>query len=280
MSAPVPVAPDEWVENHPGGPGGLTMIREVWRFRELVSFLALRDLKVRYKQAAFGVAWAVLQPLAGMAILTVVFHRLAHVSSGGIPYVPFVLLGYAAWTYFSSTLSGMTASFVQNTPLVTKVYFPRLAMPVAAALPSLVDLGIGLLVVAAFVPAYGISPTLAVVTLPLWLAALGVAAFGTGLVLSTLNVRYRDVGQVVGLLIQLWFFASPVAYSSRLVTGPAAWAYHLNPMVAVLDGLRWSVLAGPAPGRTCLVSLAAGLVVLAGGLRYFFTVERRFADVI
>ncbi len=271
---------EPWVENRPGGPGAVAALGEVWAFRELVSFLALRDIKVRYKQAAFGVAWAVLQPIAGMAILTVVFHRLAKVGSAGVPYVPFVLLGYAAWTYFSGTVSTMTTSFVHNAPLVTKVYFPRLAMPVAATVPNLVDLGIGMVVVVAFLPAYGVTPTPALITLPLWLLALVVVAGAAGLLLGTLNVQYRDVGQVVGLLTQMLFFASPVAYASTLVRGRLAWVYHANPLVAVLDGLRWALLAGPAPGAQCVVSLLTGAAMLAGGLWYFFAGERRFADVI
>jgi ABC-type polysaccharide/polyol phosphate export permease len=276
----MPMIEDDWVENRPGGPGALAAIRDVWRFRELTLFLALRDVKVRYKQAAFGVAWAAVQPIAGMAILTLVFHHLGHVSSGGIPYVPFVLLGYAAWTYFSGTLSTMTTSFVQDTPLVTKVYFPRLTVPAAATLPNLLDFAIATLVVLVFIPVYGISPTIAIVTLPLWLVALVAVAGSAGLVLATLNVQYRDVGQVVGLVIQLLFFASPVAYASSLIHGWPSWVYHLNPLVAVLDGLRWSLLAGPAPTAEALVSVGATIAIFFFGMWYFASTERQFADVI
>jgi ABC-type polysaccharide/polyol phosphate export permease len=269
-----------WVENRPSGGRRSLDLSELWRFRELVGFLALRDLKVRYKQAAFGILWALLQPIVGMAVLALVFRRLAHLPSDGVPYLPFVLLGYTAWTYFSTTLSTITSSFVTNSALVTKVYFPRLSTPVSAALPGLVDLGIGLVVVIGFMVGYRVTPTAAVLTVPLWLLALVLLSFGIGLLLATLNVQYRDVNQVVGLIVQLWFFASPVAYASSLVHGNWQYVFRINPMVAILDGFRWAVLSGPAPGRAAWVSVVSGLVILFVGLQYFVANERRFADII
>ena len=284
MEPPEPHDPGDgdgvgWVENKASAGRRSLDLRELWKFRELIGFLALRDLKVRYKQAAFGVLWAVLQPLVGMVVLTLVFHRLAHLPSDGIPYLPFVARVYR-WSYFSATVAAITSSFVTNAPLMTKVYFPRLTTPVGTALPNLLDLGIGLIVIVASIVVYGIAPTIAIVTVPLWLLALVVLTFSTGLLLATLNVQYRDVGQVVGLLMQLWFFASPVAYASSLVHGAWQWVFHLNPMVAILDGLRWALLSGPAPGAADWVSLASGVVLLTIGIRYFVANERRFADII
>jgi lipopolysaccharide transport system permease protein len=163
---------------------------------------------------------------------------------------------------------------------VTKVYFPRLAVPLAGALPGLVDLAVALVVLIGFMAYYAIVPGVAIVTLPLWLAALALAALGSGLVLATLNVRYRDVHHITGLLVQVWIFASPVAYPASLVHGAARYAYFLNPMAAVLEGFRWCLLAGPAPGTPALVSLATGLLLCVAGLRSFQANERRFADII
>jgi ABC-type polysaccharide/polyol phosphate export permease len=270
----------DWIENRPTEGRRSLRLAELWARRELVGFLALRDLKARYKQAFFGVAWAILQPLAGMVVLTAIFRHLAHVPSDNVPYIPFVLVGYSFWSYVSSTIGGMTTSFVSNAPLITKVYFPRLSIPVGALLPNLVDLGISMVVIVVSIAAYGVAPTIAVLTIPVWILALMSVAFGSGLLLGTLNVRYRDVGQIVGLLTQLWFFASPVAYPSSLVHGTWSWVYRLNPVVTVVDGARWALLAGPPPGRTAVMSLIGGAVLFVGGVWYFVANERRFADII
>ncbi len=269
-----------WTENRPRTGLRLLDLPELWEFRELIGFLALRDLKVRYKQAAFGIAWAVLQPVAGMAILTIVFRQLADVPSDGIPYPAFALLGYAIWTYFSSSLNAVTDSFVGNAALVSKIYFPRLGAPIAAVLPGLVDLGVALVVVAGFMVVYGIVPTAAIVTLPLWIVAVVAVALGAGLPLATLNVRYRDAHHGFALLTQLWFFASPVAYPSSLVHGTWRYLYYLNPVAGILDGFRWSMLAGPRPPAVAALSLATTALLLPIGLRYFLSSERRFADII
>lgn len=276
LSAPAP----EWIENVPGRTRVLAALKEFWRARELVGFFALRDVKVRYKQAVFGILWALIQPVIGMLVLTVVFHQLGHVKTPGIPYVPSTMLGYTAWTYVSTTVATMTGSFLVNAPLLTKVYFPRLAMPVAAALPGIVDLAGGFVVTAIFIVAYRVVPSAAIATLPLWIASLVVVAFSVGTLLATLNAKFRDVGQAVGLLVQLWFFVTPIAYLSSIVHGPLAWVYHLNPIAGILDGLRWSVLAAPPPGAASLASLGSGLVVLVCALWYFMHSERRFADII
>jgi lipopolysaccharide transport system permease protein len=269
-----------WVENRPSrGFRGLDL-RELRQYRELAGFLALRDLKVRYKQAAFGVAWAVLQPLIGVVVFTVVFRRLAKVPSDGIPYQVFAFLGLAVWAYVSSGVTKAAQSLVTNSPLVTKVYFPRVLAPLAAVLPGLLDLALSLVVLGALMAVARLAPTWAALTLPFWVLALLVVTLGVGIWLGALNVQYRDVNQAITLLVQLWLFLSPVAYPSSLV--PDAWRplYALNPLTGILDGFRWALLGASWPGRYLAISLAVAAALLASGLVYFQRVERRFADVI
>jgi lipopolysaccharide transport system permease protein len=278
----VPVREDRraWIENRPSrGLRGLSL-RELWEYRELAGFFALRDLKVRYKQAAFGAAWAVLQPLVGVVVFTLVFRRLAKVPSDGIPYPVFAFLGLAVWAYVSSGVTKAAQSLVSNSALVTKVYFPRLLAPLASVLPGLLDLALSLLVLGLLMLVYGIAPTWAILTLPLWLLALVATTLSVGLWLAALNVQYRDVNHAVTLLVQLWLFVSPVAYPSSLV--PEAWGrlYALNPVVGLLDGFRWAVLGAPWPDISPFLSLAVTAALLVGGVLYFQRVERRFADVI
>ncbi len=235
---------------------------------------------MRYRQAVFGVLWAVIQPLAGVVVAVIVFHRVARVSSGALPYALFAYAGFVIWSYFSSSLDGATASLVANSALVTKVYFPRLLAPFAAVLPRLVDLCVSFALLAVLAIAYGVAPGAAIVLLPVWIAWAVVLAFGTGLALAALNVTYRDVANAIGLVTQLWLFLSPVMYPSSLVTGAARTIYAVNPMVGVVDGFRWSVLDAPAPPAADLIGVATTLVLVAVGLRYFLRVERRFADVI
>lgn len=270
----------QWTENRPTRGARAVRLTEVWAYRELIGFLALRDLKARYKQAAFSVAWALLQPLAGVAVFTLVFRRLAQVPSDGIPYPLFALLGLSVWTYFSASLSAATTSMVANAALVTKVYFPRLVAPLAALLPGLVDLAVSLTLVAVLMAVLGVAPGAALLAFPIFLLALMATALGAGLLLATLNVRYRDVGKVTALLLQLWLFLSPVAYPSSQVPERWAWAYGLNPMAGVIDGIRWSLLGGPAPGAELVVSALAAVILLSAGIRYFQASERQFADVI
>ncbi len=269
-----------WIENRPTRGFRAIDLRELWEYRELAGFLALRDLKVRYKQAVFGVAWALLQPLAGVVVFTIVFRRLADMPSQGIPYPVFAFVGLSVWTYVSASTTKATQSLVSNAPLVTKVYFPRVLAPLAVVLPGLLDLLLSLLLLAVLLPVYGVAPSWAILTLPLWLLALIAVPLGVGLWLGALNVAYRDINQAITLFVQLWLFVSPVAYPSSMVTGPARWAYGLNPVVGVLDGFRWALLGAPRPGGAAVLSLAASLVILVGGLLYFQHSERRFADVI
>jgi lipopolysaccharide transport system permease protein len=271
---------DRWVENRAPTGWHKLDLRELWAYRELIAFLAVRDVKVRYKQAVLGMAWAVLQPLAGAVVFTLVFDRIADLPSDGIPYPVFAFVGVMVWTYFSSGVQNAMSSLVGNVGLVTKVYFPRMAAPIAAVLPGLLDMGISLVILAVLMVVYGVTPGLALLTLPLWIVVLVALTFGVGLVLATLNVRYRDVKGISSLLLQLWLFLSPVAYASSVVEGRWGPLYDLNPMAGLIDAFRWSLLGGPEPGLDALASLAVLVVILITGLAVFAREERRFADII
>jgi lipopolysaccharide transport system permease protein len=242
--------------------------------------LALRNVKIRYKQTVLGIGWAILQPLAAVAIFTVVMRRLAHVPSEGIPYPVFVYGGLAVWIYFANGANTAAESLAQYRDLVTKVYFPRLLAPLAAILPSLIDLGISILAVGVFMAVFGVAPGWAIVLLPLWILAAVGTTFGIGVWLSALNARYRDVRNALTFLLQIWLFATPVVYPSSLVHGAWRFLLYVNPVAGVVAGFRWSLIGAPRPGLAALVSLASSLLVLAGGLVYFARIERRLADFV
>jgi lipopolysaccharide transport system permease protein len=270
-----------WVENAPSrGWFPRLDVGELWASRELVLILALRNVKIRYKQTVLGVGWAILQPLAAVGIFTVVMRRLAHLPSEGIPYPVFVYAGLAVWIYFANGANMAAESLAQYRDLVTKVYFPRLLAPLAAIMPSLIDLGISMLAVGVFMAIFGVAPGWAIVLLPLWIAAAVATTFGVGVWLSALNARYRDVRNALTFLLQIWLFATPVAYPSSLVHGGWRFLLYLNPVAGVVTGFRWSLVGAQRPGLAALVSLASGLVVLASGLVYFARVERRLADYV
>jgi len=273
-------ADGEWVENPQPGSRVAAQARELWRYRELVGFLALRDVQVRYKQAAFGVIWAVVQPLAGALALTFVFGRLGRLSSDGLPYLVFAFLGFSVWTYLATSVTVANVSLVSNSALVTKVYFPRLAAPLAAVLPALLDLLIALGITGVFMVYEGIAPGAALFALPLFLVLLMLLALGVGLLLATLNVKYRDAHFLAGLLVQVWFFLTPVAYATSLIPGRWRDLYVANPMVGVVDGVRWSVLGAPLDGAALGSAVLGTLLLLTAGVTYFLRSERRFADVI
>ena len=252
----------------------------LWRSRDLLGFFALRDLRLRYKQAALGVAWVLLQPIASIAIFTAIFGRLAGISSEGAPYPLFALVGFVVWTYFYSATVRASEVFVTNPALVTKVYFPRLAAPAGTMLPPLVDVAVSLVLVTCLYVYYGVEPSWRLLTVPVWLVLLVLTAFGPAVLLSALNVRYRDVQQAVGPAMQVLFFATPVAYPSSLLADRAELVYALNPLVGVIGLARWSVLGTPWPGWPLAVSVATTAVTLAGGVAYFRRSERSFADVI
>ena len=254
-------------------------LREVWAYRELLYFFVWRDVKIRYKQTAVGVLWVILQPVLNMLVFYIFFGRLAKLPSDGLPYPIFYFAALIPWTYFSYSLSSTTNVVVENQRLITKVYFPRLILPISAALSGLVDFAIGFVVLAIFTFAYGILPTLAAFWLPVLLLLALFTALGVGLWLSALNALYRDVRYVIPFLIQFWMFASPVAYPSSLVPARWRWLYGLNPMAGVIDGFRWAITGrGQAPSLLLLASASAVALVLLGGLFFFNRMESSVAD--
>ena len=258
----------------------LTQIAEVWAYRELLYFLIWRDIKVRYKQTVLGAAWAILQPVLAMVVFTIFFGRLAKLPSDGIPYPVFAMAALVPWTYFATALASGSQSVVASQHVLSKVYFPRLLVPIAAVLGPLVDFAIAFAVLLALMLWYGIVPGLPVLWLPA-LVVLAILTAATGSVwLSALNVQYRDVRYVVPFLIQIWMFATPVPYSASIV--PERWRllYALNPMVGVIEGFRWALVGGRSPGAITLVSAVAVLVLLAVGVAYFRRLEGTFADRI
>lgn len=254
---------------------------EIWRYRELLYFLTWRDIKVRYKQTLFGATWAVLQPFLLMVVFTIFFGRFARISSGDIPYPLFVYTGLVPWTFFSQSLGAASQSLVRNTELVSKIYFPRLLLPLSAAGSFVLDLAIASVLLVGLMLYYEYEPWLSIVWLPLFSLLALVTAVGLATWLSALNARYRDVQYAVPFLIQVWLFVSPVIYPSSLV--PARWRlwYGLNPVVGVVDGFRWAFLGEPSLDLPVLAASASvSVLVLISGLFYFRSTERTFADVI
>ncbi len=256
-------------------------LQELWRYRELIMFLAWRDIQVRYKQTALGVAWAVIQPVFTMVVFSVFFGRLAGIPSDGLPYPIFVYCALLPWQLFAYSLTESSNSLVTNQNLITKVYFPRLVIPIASVLASLVDFVIAFGVLIGMMGYYRIIPTQAVWTLPLFVLLAVCIALGMGLWLSALNVRYRDVRYIIPFLTQAWLFVTPIAYPSSLV--PEQWRvlYGINPMAGVVEGFRWALLsAGKAPGSMLTVSVLVTLIIFVSGLFYFRHMERTFADMV
>ncbi len=255
---------------------------ELWRFRELLSFLAWRDLKIRYKQTLLGVVWAVLQPILYMVVFTLFFGKLANLYDEGKPYALLALAGSVIWLFFANSVNLASASLVGNASMITKVYFPRLLAAIAPVVAGLVDLALSFGVLLIVMAAYGLYPGFPrlLFLVPFLLLALGTAV-GVGAWLAALNVKYRDIRYVVPFLLQLWLFASPVVYSSQLVDQPWRTVYALNPMAGVVEGFRWATLGGvhPSVGRVALSTLG-GAFVLLGGLLYFRRMERTFADIV
>jgi lipopolysaccharide transport system permease protein len=270
-----------WIENRPSeGWRPLLDVRELWTYRELAVAFALKTLRVRYKQTFFGVAWAVLQPVLAVVVFSIVFGRLAGLPADGLPYPIFNYAAMILWIYVSTSVLAGANSLVESRELVQRVYFPRLIAPVSAAVPGLVDLAIAFCLLIVLMLAYGVSSGPAVLLTPLWIVAAMAVILCVGVPFSALNVTYRDVRQVLPLLVQVWLFASPVVYSSSLVPGAWQYVYALNPMVTVLDGFRWSVAGAPPPGLEALVSLAVVVTSLVLGLTYFAREERSFSDVV
>ncbi|HWZ99915.1 MAG TPA: ABC transporter permease [Candidatus Dormibacteraeota bacterium] len=262
-------------------PRGLFNLRlgELWEYRELLYFFVWRDVKIRYKQTAIGVLWVILQPLLTMAVFTLFFGRLAKLPSEGLPYPVFYFAALVPWMYFNYALQNATNVVVENQRMITKVYFPRLVLPFSSVLSGLVDFAIGFVVLIGVTLFYSIKPGPPVALLPAFLLLAILTALGVGLWLSALNALYRDVRYVMPFLLQFWMFASPVAYPSSLVPARWRWLYGLNPMAGVIDGFRWALTGhGQAPTVSIVVSSAAVLVILFGGLIFFQRMEGTVAD--
>jgi lipopolysaccharide transport system permease protein len=256
-------------------------LREFAGAHELLYFLVLRNLKLRYKQTVLGAAWAVLQPLLTMAVFTVIFGRLARLSSDGLPYPVFALAALVPWTYFGNALTQASNSLVDQHQLLTKVYFPRLLLPLAAVMAGLVELAISFVMLLLVLAWYGITPSVRLLVAPAFAMLAAACAFAPGIWLAALNVRYRDVRYVIPFLVQIWLFATPVAYSSSLIPDRWRLLYGLNPMAGVVDGFRWMVApTAHAPGSGLAVSIATVAVLLTSGLYFFRRMERTFADVV
>jgi lipopolysaccharide transport system permease protein len=254
---------------------------ELWEYRELLYFLIWRDIKVRYKQTVLGVAWAIIQPFFTMVVFSLFFGWLAKMPSEGIPYPIFTYSALVPWMYFANALALSSSSLVLDERLITKVYFPRLIIPMSAVLSGLLDFAIAFLVLVGMILFYGIVPTAAIFTLPFFVLLAAATALGAGLWLSALNVQYRDVRYAIPFLVQFWLFATPVAYPSSLL--PEQWrvVYGLNPMAGVVEGFRWALLGhGQVPGPLLIVSVLTAAGLLVSGLYYFRRMEDTFADVV
>jgi lipopolysaccharide transport system permease protein len=253
---------------------------ELWQYRELLFFQALRDIKVRYKQTVLGAAWAILQPVLTMVVFSIFFGNLAGVASDGVPYPIFVFTALLPWQLFAYALTHSSNSLVDSANVLTKVYFPRLILPLASVLAGLVDFAIAFGVLVVLMLYYNIVPGWGVITLPVFILFALAAALAIGLWLSALNVKYRDVRYTIPFLAQFWLFITPIAYSSSLV--PEKWQaiYGVNPMAGVVDGFRWALLGTDAPGPMVLVSAVATALLLLGGLFYFRRMEKTFADIV
>jgi lipopolysaccharide transport system permease protein len=258
-------------------------LRDLWTYRELLYFFTWRDLKVRYKHTVVGAGWAVIQPLCMMLIFVVVFGILTRVPTRNIPYpYPiFVLSGLVPWQLFAMGLQRASISLVEQQGVITKIYFPRLILPISAVLATALDFVIGVLVLLAMMAFFGLAPTATVVALPAFALLVVVTTLGIGFWMSAVNVRYRDVGFVLTFLVQLWFFATPIFYSSKLVPERFQPLYGLNPMAGALEGFRWALLGkDQAPGLMLWVSAAMVAFVFVAGLFYFRRTEQTFADVV
>jgi len=274
LAAPVPririEPPRGWLE---------LRLHEVWQYRELLYFFVWRDIKVRYKQTVIGVLWVVLQPLMTMGVFTIFFGRLAKLPSEGLPYPVFYFAALVPWAYFATALANCTNIVVANQHVITKVYFPRLVLPLAAVCSGLLDFVIGLVVMITLALVFGIHVTATVTLLPFFLILALLTALGVGLWTSALNALYRDVASIIPFIIQFWMLASPVAYPSSLVPARWRWLYGLNPMAGVIDGFRWALTGhGQPPGAEMVASTAMVAVVLVGGLFFFQRIESTVAD--
>jgi lipopolysaccharide transport system permease protein len=262
---------------------GLTALnlRDLWVYRELVYFMIWRDIKVRYKQTMLGAAWAIIQPVLTMLVFNFIFGSVAKVPTDGIPYPIFSYTALLPWGLFSAALNNASRSLTTNTNMVTKIYFPRLVLPLASVLGGLVDFAIAFLILIVMMIYYKVTPTIAIWTLPLFILLSIVTALGVALWLAAVNVQYRDVNYVLPFLTQFWLFLTPVAYSAKVISAKWQIAYSLNPMAGVVNGFRWALLGtNTGPNLYMGVSVGISLIFLITGLFYFRAMERTFADMI
>ena len=266
----------------PAGRWWALPLDELWEYRELIYFFIWRDIKVRYKQTAMGASWAVIQPLATMLLFTLVFGKLAHIPSEGLPYAVFYYAALLPWNYFANALSKTSTVVVSNQHILTKVYFPRLTLPLFAVFTGLVDFAISFGTFVILLAWYHITPTAHVLWFPIFLLMALLTALGVGLWLAALNALYRDVSQVLPFLMQFWMFGSPVIYSSSMVRAKwpkLFWLFGLNPMTGVIEGFRWSLAgSGTAPGNLFIVSAVIVIAILIGGLAFYQKMETEIAD--
>ncbi len=254
---------------------------ELWSYRELLYFLAWRDIKIRYKQTVMGISWAVIQPFFSMVVFTIFFGKMAKMPSDGVPYPIFSYSALVPWTFFTSAVSFSANSLVSNAELLKKVYFPRLYIPVAPIIACLVDFVLAFLLLLGIMAYYDFPPTVNIVWLPFFILLAVLSAFGIGLLLAAMNVMFRDVKYIVPFLLQLWLFITPVVYPTSMLKEPWTLVYSLNPMVGVVDGFRWALLgSGPVPGINLFISCCVSVLLLLGGVVYFRRMEKSFADVV
>jgi lipopolysaccharide transport system permease protein len=285
------VGPDVAVENHllsshrtviePSKRWFYLNLRGIWEYRELLLFLAWRDLKARYAQTTIGFAWAIVQPVAMMLLFTLVFGKFAKLPSDGVPYPLFAYAALLPWGYFSRSLDKSSFSVVAESNLISKVYFPRIIVPISAMLVGLVDFAIAFLLLQFLMAFYGVMPSWVVLFMPMFLLLTMLTSLAVSLWLAALFVRFRDIAAAMPLVTQLWMFGSPVVYSASLVPEQWKWLYNLNPMAGVIEGFRWTLLGTPPPGLDrIVVTVVFVSAILLLGMSYFNRVERKFADVI
>jgi len=256
-------------------------LKELWKYRELIGFLAWRDILALYKQAVFGIAWALVKPISQALLFTLVFGKIAKLSSSGLPYPLFTFCGIMAWGLFSSSLLSSTTSIIGNTNLITKVYFPRLVIPLSSLGRGIVDFIISLIVFCIVMFAYGFSPGVKTIFFPLFLILGLIITFGIGLFFSVISVRYRDLAHALPFLVQLWFWITPVAYGIENIPPQFIWIFYLNPMTWIIEGFRWSLLGvGEMNLQNILITVLFSFAILISGLFYFRRMESEFADII
>jgi lipopolysaccharide transport system permease protein len=255
-------------------------LRDLWSYRDLAVLLALRDLRLRYRQTLFGVGWALLRPLAAALIFTLVLGHAVGLSSDGMPYGLFVLSGYVFWQLCAAGIESAATSLVDERELVTRVWFPRLLAPIGAVVPGVLDLAVSLGAVAVVMAIDGVAPGIGLVTIPLCVLAGMLLALGAGALLCAVNVQFRDVKHALGFFMQLWFFATPIVFASSVLDGIDRWVLAINPLCGLVDCWRWALVDAPAPPVEDLLSLATGVTLVVFGLLYFRVFEPRFADVI